>query len=295
MGKRVISEEIIESYCTYLQECERSRGTIQKYRHCLELFREFLYGRAVGKALVVQWKDSLKRCLSTSTVNGAIAALNGLFRYLGWKDCVTRFFKTSRRIFCSEERELERQEYERLVMEAERMGDERMAVLLQTIAATGIRVSELRYITAEAVRSGAAELDNKGRIRRILLTGGLRELLKRYMARHDIHRGPLFITRNGNPMVRSNIWRAMKRLGAQCGVAESKVFPHNLRHLFARTYYDQEKDLSRLADILGHSSVNTTRIYTMESGKEHARQLEKLNLLITDNRMYLPLYPLASD
>ena len=295
MGKRIISKELIERYCIYLQECEKSGGTIRKYRHYLEFFQEFLYGRSVGKNLVVQWKDGLKRCLSTSTVNGAIAALNGFFRYLGWKDCVTRFFKTGRRIFCLEERELDRQEYERLVIEAERSGDDRMAALLQTIAVTGIRVSELQHITVEAVRSGGAELDNKGRIRRIFLTGGLRELLKKYMARHEITSGALFITRNGRPMDRSNIWRAMKRLGIRCGVSESKVFPHNLRHLFARTYYDQEKDLSRLADILGHSSVNTTRIYTMESGKKHAKQLERLNLLITDNRIYLPLYPLPSD
>ena len=290
MEKRFITEEDVERYGQYLAECEKSRATIQKYQYYLTLFQRYVAGRELKKKQVVQWKEDMKRCLAAVTVNGAISALNGFFRYKGWDNYTTKFYKIGRQIFCPEQKELEKWEYERLVNGARSQGDERMAMVMQTIAATGIRVSELPYITAEAVRVGASEIACKGRIRTIILTAKLCRALQQYMEPRGIVSGPIFITRSGRPMDRSNIWRAMKRLGESCGVAGTKIFPHNLRHLFARTYYNQEKDLSKLADILGHSSINTTRIYTMESGKQHARQLEKLDLLVKDNRMCLLLY-----
>ncbi len=216
-----------------------------------------------------------------ATVNSILAAVNGFFRFMGWKDIAVKLLKIQKALFCDERRELTRAEYARLVSAAQKVGNERLSLVMQTICATGIRVSELRFITVEAVTTGRAELCNKGKRRTVFLPGRLRRLLRKYLQKQKKTAGAVFTTRTGRPLDRSNIWRDMKALCESADVEPGKVFPLNLRHLFARTYYSLEKDLSRIADILGHSSVNTTRIYTVESGGVHQRQLERMGLIIT--------------
>ena len=216
-----------------------------------------------------------------ATVNSILAAVNGFFRFMGWKDIAVKLLKIQKALFCDERRELTRAEYARLVSAAQKVGNERLSLVMQTICATGTRVSELRFITVEAVTTGRAEICNKGKRRTVVLPGRLRRLLRKYLQKQKKTAGAVFTTRTGRPLDRSNIWRDMKALCESADVEPGKVFPLNLRHLFARTYYSLEKDLSRMADILGHSSVNTTRIYTMESGGVHQRQLERMGLIIT--------------
>ena len=216
-----------------------------------------------------------------ATVNSILAAVNGFFRFMGWKDIAVKLLKIQKALFCDERRELTRAEYARLVSAAQKVGNERLSLVMQTICATGTRVSELRFITVEAVTTGRAEICNKGKRRTVFLPGRLRRLLRKYLQKQKKTAGAVFPTRTGRPLDRSNIWRDMKALCESADVEPGKVFPLNLRHLFARTYYSLEKDLSRMADILGHSSVNTTRIYTMESGGVHQRQLERMGLIIT--------------
>ena len=216
-----------------------------------------------------------------ATVNSILAAVNGFFRFMGWKDIAVKLLKIQKALFCDERRELTRAEYARLVSAAQKVGNERLSLVMQTICATGTRVSELRFITVEAVTTGRAEICNKGKRRTVFLPGRLRRLLRKYLQKQKKTAGAVFTTRTGRPLDRSNIWGDMKALCESADVEPGKVFPLNLRHLFARTYYSLEKDLSRMADILGHSSVNTTRIYTMESGGVHQRQLERMGLIIT--------------
>ena len=216
-----------------------------------------------------------------ATVNSILAAVNGFFRFMGWKDIAVKLLKIQKALFCDERRELTRAEYARLVSAAQKVGNERLSLVMQTICATGTRVSELRFITVEAVTTGRAEICNKGKRRTVFLPGRLRRLLRKYLQKQKKTAGAVFTTRTGRSLDRSNIWRDMKALCESADVEPGKVFPLNLRHLFARTYYSLEKDLSRMADILGHSSVNTTRIYTMESGGVHQRQLERMGLIIT--------------
>ena len=216
-----------------------------------------------------------------ATVNSILAAVNGFFRFMGWKDIAVKLLKIQKALFCDERRELTRAEYARLVSAAQKVGNERLSLVMQTICATGTRVSALRFITVEAVTTGRAEICNKGKRRTVFLPGRLRRLLRKYLQKQKKTAGAVFTTRTGRPLDRSNIWRDMKALCESADVEPGKVFPLNLRHLFARTYYSLEKDLSRMADILGHSSVNTTRIYTMESGGVHQRQLERMGLIIT--------------
>lgn len=216
-----------------------------------------------------------------ATVNSILAVVNGFFRFMGWKDIAVKLLKIQKALFCDERRELTRAEYARLVSAAQKVGNERLSLVMQTICATGTRVSELRFITVEAVTTGRAEICNKGKRRTVFLPGRLRRLLRKYLQKQKKTAGAVFTTRTGRPLDRSNIWRDMKALRESADVEPGKVFPLNLRHLFARTYYSLEKDLSRIADILGHSSVNTTRIYTVESGGVHQRQLERMGLIIT--------------
>ena len=289
MKGRRMDTAMVEEYCAWLRENEKSPGTIERYRRFLLNFTLFSDGRTVCRQTAAQWKERIRQIMAPVTVNGAVAAVNGFFRYKGWGDCVMKFFRIGRRIFCPEQKELEREEYERMVRRAREEGDLRTALVMETIASTGIRVSELKYITVEALNQGAVNVECKGRIRTILCTEELKKKLLSYTERQGIGAGPVFVTRSGAPLDRSNIWRSMKRIGALAGVAAEKIFPHNLRHLFARIYYSQEKDLSRLADILGHSSVNTTRIYVMESGKNHLKQLEKMDMLVDDDGIPLLL------
>ena len=279
MRKRIVTQESVSKYCEWLYGCEKSSGTIKQYRYYLMLFMQYMNGKSVEKRDVIMWKGRLRERMAPVTVNSALAAVNGFFSYNAWQDCRTKFLKVSCRVFCPENREIDRDEYERLVKTAYKKGDERMAMLLQTICATGIRVSEVPYITLEAVKAGKAEVECKGRIRTVFLTSRLCYMLLDYAKKSHIDSGMIFVTRSGKALDRSNIWRNMKKLCEGADVLWDKVFPHNFRHLFARLYYEQEKNLVRLADILGHSNINTTRIYTMESGRNHMRQLEKLEVL----------------
>lgn len=280
MEDRVITDERIDQYCLWLYDNEKSSRTIRKYRYYLQLFQEYLDGEAVNKERVIRWKNYLKQKFAGITVNVVLAAMNGFFKYWCWRDCIAKFVKIRRSMFYPEKKEISREEYKRLVKAAKNQGNKRLALLLQTVCSTGIRISELRYITVEVVKQRIAEVECKGRIRTVFLTKQLCHMLEAYARERKIVSGMIFVTRTGRELDRSNIWREMKKLGVTAGVRREKIFPHNLRHLFARLYYSQEKDLGRLADILGHSSIDTTRIYTMESGRNHIRQLEKMELVI---------------
>lgn len=270
----------IKGYLASLAELERSPRTVEQYKRELLRLAEYVGGSPVTKELLVGYKRRLTERFSPSSVNSMIAAVNGFLGYIKRGDLRLKRLRIQRRAFLPEERELDRSEYKRLVAAAEHTENKRLSLILQTICATGIRVSELRFITAEAVRTGRAFISCKGKSRVVFLPDKLRKILSNYIGARGITSGAVFVSRAGNPLDRSNVWREMKKLCGAAGVARGKVFPHNLRHLFARTYYSMEKDLSRLADFLGHSSVNTTRIYTMESGREHARQINRLGLVL---------------
>ena len=268
------------AFSNWLREQEKSAATIEKYRRETEQFAAWLDGRVLTKAAAQEYKGLLAEKRTPAGINGAVAALNCLFDFLDAADCRLKAVKVQRRIFRDETRELSQDEYRRLLAAARGRRNERLLLVMETICATGIRVSELRYFTVEAVRLGRAEVTNKGKTRTVFLPGKLQKVLLKYAKSRRIAAGPVFVTRNGRPLDRSNICHDMKSLCKDANVAESKVFPHNLRHLFARTFYGLEKDIVRLADILGHSDVNTTRIYTMESGETHRRLLEKMRLVI---------------
>lgn len=267
-------------YEDYLRERERSEGTIRQYLRDVELFLRNSSATLDSRRLQ-GWKEGLiEQGYAVSSINARIAAVNGLLCCLGLGEERLKPLRQQRKLFCQQERQLSRTEYLRLVSAALRKGDRRLALVLQTICSTGIRVSELRYITVEALHSRRAAVHNKGKLREILLPRQLCAELKGWAKAAHIRSGPVFVTRNGLPLDRSNVWSQMKGLCAAAHVDPSKVFPHNLRHLFARTFYRMEKDLSRLADLLGHSSIQTTRIYLMESGEEHQRMLERMRLLL---------------
>ena len=278
---RTLTDAQIERYLSHLREQERSPATIQKYAHDLKALSRWLMGEPATKATLLEWKQRLSESYAPATVNAMLTAVNGCFRFLGWKELPVKLLRLQKNLFLEESRELTRQEYVRLVSTARCRGEQQLTLVIQTLCATGIRVSELRFITVEVLRRGRAEVSNKGKRRIVFLPEKLRRLLRSFAKAQKITAGAVFVTRTGQPLNRSNIWRSMKALCGAAGVAAQKVFPHNLRHLFARIFYSMEKDLSRLADILGHSSVNTTRIYTAESGAVHARQMERMGLIVT--------------
>ena len=275
-----ISEEKLKRFQLYLAEEERAPATVEKYLHDVRQFAAWLGNRAVSRETAAAWKTALvEQGLTPSTVNGKLAALHSFFGFVGWPECRVRFLRIQRRVFRSREKELTRPEYERLLSAAEHQHKTQLALLIETICATGIRVSETRYITVEAAQKGFAQISLKGKIRTILLPGKLCRKLKRFAKERGIGRGALFLGRDGRPLSRCVIWARMKRLCKAAGIEAGKVFPHNLRHLFARTYYKVCKDIVRLADVLGHSSIETTRIYLVSTGEEHARYLERLGLI----------------
>lgn len=272
----------LQVYQSWMQAREYSAGTIQKYSRDLKrFFRETGAPDLPDKQTVAAWRDSLvQRGYSAASVNAMLAAVNGYQECCGNPQGKAKPLKCQRRVFCDAGRELNRAEYFRLLEAARQTGRKRTLLLLQTLCATGIRVSELPYITAEAVHRGRAAIRCKGKCREILLPGTLCKRLERWCRCQRIHGGPVFVTRTGHPLDRVTVWKEMKALCKQAGVAKEKVFPHNLRHLFARTFYSIEKNLAKLADLLGHSSIETTRIYIMESGAEHQRLLEQMHLLL---------------
>lgn len=279
--ERILTTEGIESFLGELRGQERARATVEKYGHTLRGLLAWHKGRRLDKEGLILWKEEISGRCSASTVNVMIAAVNSYLTFRERPELRIRPLKIQRQLFCSAQKELTRAEYQRLVCAARSEKKERLTLVIQTLGGTGIRVSELRYITAEAVRTGKAEVNCKGKRRAVFLPGSLQKLLREYLRKEKRKSGAVFVTRSGKPLDRSNIWREMKALCIRAGVEPGKVFPHNLRHLFARTYYTLEKDLSRLADILGHSSVSTTRIYTAESGKTHLRQLNRMGLVET--------------
>ena len=279
--QHTLTQTSIQQYIDSLKSKERSTSTISQYTHALQLLLCCADNRPLDKPLLIAWKNQLMQHYAPTTVNALLAAVNGYFKYHQCSDLFIQPLKIQRPLFSDEHKELSHAEYQRLVQTAEHTRQHRLSLILQTIAATGIRVSELRFITADAVRSGRAHVRNKGKHRLVLLPTKLCTLLKRYLRQQKKSAGPVFTTRTGRPIDRSNIWRAMKALCRQARVAPEKVFPHNLRHLFARTFYAAEKDLLRLADLLGHTSINTTRIYTLESGAQYLRQLDRMHMVIT--------------
>ncbi len=277
---RRITNERIDRFRAWLLREERAPATVEKYLHDLRAFSAWLQGRPASKELTSAWKANLvEQGLAPSTINSKLAALHSFFGYMGWPDCRVKFLRIQRRVFRSKAKDLSRAEYERLLATAVRQHKYKLALLMETICATGIRVSETKYITAEAVQQGYAQISLKGKIRTILLPGKLCRKLKKFAKERGIECGPLFLGADRKPLSRCVIWAQMKRLCRAAGVEPGKVFPHNLRHLFARTYYKVCKDIVQLADVLGHSSIETTRIYLVSTGEEHARHLERLGLV----------------
>ena len=281
MTKFELAQEHITAFSRRLKQEDRSMATQEKYLRSVQAFAHWLDGRPVTKELVNSWKEYLllERRLSPSSVNGNLSALNGLFAFLGWDPLRVRFLKIQRRLFRDPAKELTKQEYERLVTTAQKLGKDRLALIMEAICATGIRVSELRYITVEAARAGRAEIRLKGKIRVILLSSKLCRKLLKYAKKNKTVSGEIFLTRNGRGISRRQVWAEMKALCKAAGVDAAKVFPHNLRHYFATVYYRAYKDIAKLADMLGHSSIETTRIYLLTSGTEHQRQLDRLGLV----------------
>ena len=277
---RVIESKLVQNFQIYLLQTEKSSNTIEKYMRDIQAFAAWCGAAEINKNLVLEYKMELLKKYASASVNSYISSLNSFFEFCGWGDCKIKNVKIQKQIFANAEKELTKPEYERLLRVAKCKKNRKVYYLIQTICATGIRVSELQYITAEAVWNGRATIDCKGKMRIVLLPKQLCTMLRGYIKEHNIQSGAVFVTRTGKPLDRFAIWKALKSLCFAAGVAKDKVFPHNLRHLFARTFYALEKDIVRLADILGHSSVNTTRIYTMETGEIHYRQIQRLGLLM---------------
>ena len=278
--KLQLTEQAFDQFETYLRHDEREESTIEAYLRSLTRFSEWADGRAVTKELAMEWKAALAEAgYRPISVNAMLAAVNKFFTCMGREDCKVKYLKLQRQMFRKSEKDLSKEEYQRLVQAAHEKGDLRMELILETICATGIRVGELKYITVEAVRAGVAEIALKGKIRTILLPRRLCRKLQKYAKQQKIVSGKLFLTQDGLPVSRQYIWTRMKALCEAADVERSKVFPHNLRSLFARSFYGSCHDVVRLADVLGHSSIETTRIYLMSTGKEYLRQLDKLWLV----------------
>lgn len=279
--ERILTQNKISDFYTWLKSEEKSENTVEKYIRDVTAFMAYLGGDAIAKDTVIAYKSKLiSENYAVRSINSMLASLNSLFVFLGWVDLKVKSIKFQRQIYCPEEKELTKAEYIRLVNTAKQKGNKRLNLLIQTICGTGIRVSELRFITVEAVKCGEAIALLKGKTRTVFIVKELKQKLLRYATEQKISSGAIFVTRSGKPMSRTNIWREMKNLCTQAGVNPDKVFPHNLRHLFARTFYGIEKDIAKLADILGHSSINTTRIYIITTGNEHRQRMENMRLII---------------
>ncbi len=280
MKKRIITNQTISLFKNHLIENEKAKATVEKYMRDLRLFIEYAVDKPLDKTLLLEYKASLEQTYAIRSANSILAALNAYLHFMGWYDLCVKQFKIQKDAYCSEEKELTKAEYTALVRTAEQKKNERLSLVVQTICGTGIRVSELQSITIEAVQRGEAVVSCKGKTRKIFIVKALQKKLLRYAIKQGITKGVLFVTKNGKPLNRSNIWREMKSLCEQAGISPQKVFPHNLRHLFARTFYGIEKDIAKLADILGHSNINTTRIYIITTGAEHQRRMENMRLII---------------
>lgn len=283
MEENQLNKNMIDEYLLYLKQEEKSKATVEKYGRDLWRFYAYIdeHGekRKITKEVVISYKEHLMAKYAATSINSILAAVNGFLGFQGWGEFKVKKLRVQRKIFSSETLELSKQEYFLLLEAAREMENERLYLVIQTVCATGIRISELEYFTVEALGADRIEVYCKGKERIIFIPKSLKKSLWRYVRVNGIKSGCIFVTRNGKPLNRSNIWREMKKLCREAQVSEKKVFPHNLRHLFARTYYMVDKDLTKLADVLGHSSVETTRIYVMTTGREHERQLDCLGLI----------------
>lgn len=280
MEERILTADIIENFRKNLELQEKSTSTIEKYIRDVKAFSVYAENVAITKEKVIAYKKYLRNNYAVRSVNSMLASINSLFNSLEWHDLKVKSLKLQQQVFCSEDRELTKAEYARLCKTAERKKNKRLNLILQTICGTGIRVSELQYITVETAKQGEAVVNCKAKTRSVFIVKELKQKLLRYAAEQNIKSGMIFVTRTGQPISRTNIWREMKALCVEANVNPEKVFPHNLRHLFARVFYGIEKDIAKLADILGHSSINTTRIYIISTGTEHRKRMENMHLII---------------
>ena len=277
---RKITEESIAAFERLLFAEELASGSVAQYVRAVRRLAAFLDGRDASKERILAWKEALVAVHAPVTVNAMVAAANRFFAARGWDDSRVKALRIQRRVFRSAERELTKDEYVKLVETAAARGQERLALVTETICATGIRVSELRYVTVAALQRGRADVALKGKVRTILLPGRLCRKLLKYAKRKKIASGEVFLTRSGKSLSRKQIWAELKTLCKRAGVAAGKVFPHNLRHLFARTFYKACRDIVKLADVLGHSNIEVTRIYLISTGTEHADSIARLGLLL---------------
>lgn len=275
----MLKKEYFEEYKKDLLENERSKATIEKYIRDIRAFYKWNQDKVLDRLRILEWKEHLGKKYAVTSANSMLAAINGFFMFKGWLSLRVKPFKQQKQIYRDEKKDMSREEYMRLLDEADKQGNERIKLVMQTICSTGIRVSELQFITAEAVAKGKVMVNGKNKKRIIFIPKQLCKILKAYMKKKNIHKGPVFVTKGRKVLNRSNIWSSMKKLCEKAGIDKEKVFPHNLRHLFAKTFYKTEKDLAKLADVLGHSRIETTRIYIMESGREHERLIERLGLV----------------
>ncbi len=281
MQNKSMNSTIVRQFESHLKMEEKSQNTIDKYIRDVRAFAEYVGDRELSKELAIAYKQRLKEGgYAVRSINSMIASINGLFAFMERYDCKLKTVKIQRQIYCPEDKELTKAEYTRLIKAAKEKKNERLNLIIQTICGTGIRVSELEFITVEAVRKGEATVSLKGKTRTVFVIKELQKKLLRYIAEQHRTEGAVFVTRTGKPVSRTNIWREMKNLCESANVNPNKVFPHNLRHLFARTFYGIEKDIAKLADILGHSSIDTTRIYIITTGDEHRRRMEQMRLII---------------
>ena len=280
MKGHYLTNKEIEKFRNYLREEEKSENTMEKYIRDVTAFSAFCDGTITKDTVIAYNQNLIDSGYAVRSINSMLASINSLFSFLGWYELRVKSLKVQQQVFCPEEKEMTKAEYERLCRTAERKQNERLCLILQTICGTGIRVSELQFITVEAVRKGEATVSLKGKTRSIFIVRDLQKKLLRYISEQHIMTGAIFITRTGKPMSRTNIWREMKSLCIEAEVNPEKVFPHNLRHLFARVFYGIEKDIAKLADILGHSSINTTRIYIISTGTEHRQRMERMRLIL---------------
>ena len=280
MEERILTADIIEDFRKNLELQEKSTSTIEKYIRDVKAFSVYAENSAITKEKVIAYKKYLRNNYAVRSVNSMLASINSLFNSLEWHDLKVKSLKLQQKVFCSEDRELTKAEYARLCKTAKRKKNKRLNLILQTICGTGIRVSELQYITVEAAKQGEAVVNCKAKTRSVFIVKELKQKLLRYAAEQNIKSGMIFVTRTGKLISRTNIWREMKALCVEANVNPEKVFPHNLRHLFARVFYGIEKDIAKLADILGHSSINTTRIYIISTGTEHRKRMENMHLII---------------
>ncbi|MBQ6934159.1 MAG: tyrosine-type recombinase/integrase [Clostridia bacterium] len=279
MAKRILNRRQVEKFARHLQLEEKSAATIEKYIRDVSALMKFAKNCNFTKELMTKYKQMLiAKGYAVRSINSMLASINSLLRFLGWEDCKVKNIRQQRQIYTSEEQELTKAEYYRLVEASRRKP--KLNMVIKTICGTGIRVSELRFFTVEAVKRGEVVISCKNKTRVILIPEKLREMLMGYANENLIESGTIFITKSGQPLDRSNIWSEMKKLCKAAGVEASKVFPHNLRKLFARSFYNMEKDIAKLADVLGHSSIETTRIYIMETGRKHKQVIEILGLII---------------